>query len=48
MPTWLLATSAVVSLFAFLAALGMWLAVEMQHQRLLRALDPQRHGERQP
>lgn len=42
MPTWFLTAAAVVAVFAFVAALGMWITAELQHQRLLRQLDPRR------
>jgi hypothetical protein len=42
MPAWLITATAVVFLFAFIAALGMWIAVELEHQRLLRAMDSRR------
>jgi phage I-like protein len=42
LPTWTIAAAAVVFLFAFIAALGMWIAVEYEHQRLLRAMDSRR------
>jgi hypothetical protein len=42
LPSWALAAAAVVFLFAFIAALGMWIAVELEHQRIVRAMDSRR------
>jgi hypothetical protein len=36
--TWIVASVAVISTLAFFAALGGWLAVHAEHQRLRRAM----------
>lgn len=42
MPTWILASVAVVMFLTLTAALGAWLAVEAQHRRLLMASEGRR------
>jgi hypothetical protein len=39
MPPWIIAAFGVVCFLAFVAALGAWLAVELEHQRLVRLND---------